>query len=74
MIDNQIVGRNITMLRRRMKLTQQHLAGLVNVTHQAVSKWERGVTLPDVQTMLNLGHLFGVSMEQLLTGPIEVAG
>lgn len=74
MIDNRIVGRNITMLRRRMKLTQQMLAGIVNVTHQAVSKWERGVTLPDVQTMLELGRLFGVSMEQLLTGPIADAG
>lgn len=74
MIDNQIVGRNITMLRRKMKLTQQRLAAIVNVSHQAVSKWERGVTLPDVQTMLDLGRLFGVSIEQLLTGPIADAG
>lgn len=73
MIDNRIVGRNIIMLRRRMKLTQQHLAAIVNVSHQAVSKWERGVTLPDVQTMLELGRLFGVSLEQLLTGPIADA-
>ena len=74
MIDNQIVGRNITMLRRRLKLTQQRLAEIVNVSHQAVSKWERGVTLPDVQTMLDLSRLFGISIEQLLTGPIAVVG
>lgn len=40
----------------------------MNVTHQAVSKWEKGLALPDTETLLALAKLFGTSMEDLLTG------
>ncbi len=70
MIDTRVVGRSIAFLRRRQRMTQQALAGAMNVSHQAVSKWENGVALPDIQTVLSMSRLFGVSMEALLTGTV----
>lgn len=52
MIDNQVVGGNMMLLRLEKGLSQQALASLCNVTHQAVSKWENGASLPDMQTLL----------------------
>ena len=70
MIDNIEVGRSIARLRQNRGMTQQQLAAALNVSHQAVSKWENGAALPDVQTLMNLTGLFGVTMEQLLNGEI----
>ncbi len=68
MIDNTRAGQNIIYHRQRMGWTQGELAGRLNVTHQAVSKWENGAALPDIATLLSLSRLFSVSMEDLLTG------
>jgi len=68
MIDNIRTGRNIIHYRRLCGWTQGELARRLNVTHQAVSKWENAVALPDISTLLALSQLFGVSMEDLLTG------
>ncbi len=68
MIDNIRAGQNIAAHRLRMNWTQGELASRLNVTHQAVSKWENGVAFPDINTLFALSRLFEVSMEQLLTG------
>lgn len=73
MIDTMNVGKSIAFLRKQKQMTQQGLAAAVNVSHQAVSKWEKGAALPDMQTMLTLSRLFGVSMEDLLTGALVEA-
>lgn len=70
MIDTKTVGKSIAQLRRKQQLTQQGLAAALNVSHQAVSKWENGVALPDMQTMLGLSRLFGVSIEEILNGSL----
>ena len=70
MIDNKIVGQAISMLRQSENMTQQTLAACLNVSHQAVSKWEKGAALPDVLTLLELSRMFGVTLEQLLSGDI----
>ena len=67
MINNQQVGRNMMLLRLQKGLSQQGLADMCNVTHQAVSKWETGAALPDMQTLLFLSKYFGVSMEEILS-------
>ena len=67
-IDTTKTGAAIAAHRQRMNLSQQGLAGLMNVTHQAVSKWEKGLALPDTETLLALATLFGCSMENLLLG------
>ena len=71
MIDSIRTGRNIVHYRRLCGWTQGELARRLNVTHQAVSKWENAVALPDISTLLTLAQLFGVTMEQLLTGEPE---
>ncbi len=68
MIDPIRTGKMIARLRLEAGWTQAQLADRVCVTHQAVSKWENGTALPDVQTLLSMSALFGVSMETLLTG------
>ena len=73
MIDNRTVGRTIASLRQAKGMTQQQLAAAMNVSHQAVSKWENGAALPDIQTMVGLTQLFGITVEQLLNGEIPEA-
>lgn len=71
-IDNRIVGANIAKLRNNRGMTQFQLAAALNVSHQAVSKWETGAALPDIQTLLTLTQLFGVTMEALLNTEIVI--
>lgn len=73
MIDNRTVGKTIATLRQARGMTQQQLAAAMNVSHQAVSKWENGAALPDIQTMVGLTQLFGISVEQLLHGEVPEA-
>ena len=72
-IDTSRTGAAIAAYRQRMNMSQQGLAGLMNVTHQAVSKWEKGLALPDTETLLALAKLFGTTMEDLLMGKISKA-
>ena len=72
-IDTLKTGAAIAACRQQKNLSQQGLAGLMNVTHQAVSKWEKGQALPDTETLLALSKLFGVSMEALLTGELPAS-
>ena len=70
MIDNIQVGKTIARLRQNKNMTQQQLAAALSVSHQAVSKWETGAALPDVQTLVALTRLFGITIEQLLEGEV----
>ena len=71
MVDNKVVGMAISKLRQADGMTQQTLAACLNVSHQAVSKWEKGAALPDVLTLVELSRMFGVTLEQLLSGDID---
>lgn len=62
-----IFARNLIMLRKQMKLTQIELAEKINYSDKAVSKWERGESIPDVSVLLSLARLFGVSIDFLVT-------
>lgn len=72
MIDNKNVGKKIAAMRLEQSLTQQQLAVMMNVSHQAVSKWESGQTLPDIQTMIELTRFFGITIEQLVSDEEEI--
>ena len=67
MLNPTIIRENIIFLRQQQNITQQELAARVNVTHQAVSKWENGSSIPDLQTLMTLSRLFDVSLDELLT-------
>ena len=55
-------GEKITALRKKSGMTQAELGNELNVTYQAVSKWERGESLPDFATMSKIAKLFGVPL------------
>ena len=71
MINNAKVGKKIAELRQARGLTQQQLASILNLSHQAVSKWESGMALPDIQTLMDLTRFFGITVENLLTDEEE---
>jgi transcriptional regulator with XRE-family HTH domain len=60
------IGANIAAQRRRCGLTQAGLAEKLNYSDKAVSKWERGESIPDVLTMIQLAQHFGVTVDELL--------
>ena len=67
-LKNQI-GANIASYRKRLGLTQARLAEKLNYSDKAVSKWERGESAPDVQTLVQLAELFDVTVNELLVDP-----
>ncbi len=63
------IGRNIATYRKRSGLTQAALAEQMNYSDKAVSKWERGESIPDVLTLMHLAQLFEVPIDTLLKDP-----
>jgi transcriptional regulator with XRE-family HTH domain len=68
LLKNQI-GRNIASYRKQARLTQAGLAERLNYSDKAISKWERGESVPDVITLVQLAEQFGVSVNDLLVDP-----
>lgn len=61
-----IIAENIQLLRRDAGMTQASLAEKLNYTDKAVSKWERGESVPDVAVLRDIAELFGVTVDYLL--------
>lgn len=62
------LAKNIVDLRKKKGITQEQLATAVNVSPQAVSKWETGTSLPDIQTIPLISDYFNVSIDYLFYG------
>ncbi len=62
----QTIAKNITALRQANKMTQIELAEKLNYSDKAVSKWERGESIPDVIVLKSIADLFGVTLDYLL--------
>ena len=62
----QTIAKNITALRQSNKMTQNELAEKLNYSDKAVSKWERGESIPDVTVLKSIADLFGVTLDYLL--------
>ena len=67
-MDNEKMGRLITELRKLKQMTQKDLAARLNVTDKAVSKWERGLSCPDISLLPSLSEILGVTIGELLGG------
>jgi transcriptional regulator with XRE-family HTH domain len=63
------IGANIALYRKRFGLTQAGLAAKLNYSDKAISKWERGESVPDVITLLQLAELFEITVNDLLVDP-----
>jgi len=64
---NEKVGAYIMILRKARKYTQQGLAEKLGVSHQAVSNWERGESMPDISILPKLAALLGTTTDKILS-------
>lgn len=69
-----ILAEKITALRKRMNWSQEELAEKLDISRQSVSKWELGATIPDLDKILKMSEIFGVSTDYLLKDEIEETG
>ena len=66
---NQVkIGKFISECRKKVNLTQMQLAEKLNITDKAISKWERGIAMPDASIMVELCDILGISVNELLVG------
>lgn len=70
-MDCSKIGNLIFDLRREKGMTQKQVADKLNISDKAVSKWERGIGCPDVCLLTELSELFGVNVQQLLSGSLD---
>ena len=68
-----IFADKLILLRKKAGWSQEELADQMNVTRQSVSKWEGAQSVPDLEKMIRLSKLFGVSTDYLLKDEIEEA-
>ena len=70
-MDYDKIGKFILKLRKEKGYSQNDLAAIIPISRQAISKWERGVTIPDSSTLIRLSEIFSVSINDLLKGGLE---
>lgn len=66
-----MLNENMKALRKTKGLTQDELAIRLNVVRQTVSKWEKGLSVPDAEMLQRIAEVFEVSVSQLLGSPIS---
>ena len=62
-----IISKNLTMLRKEKGLTQAELAEKLNYSDKAISRWEHGDTLPDVNMLCELCEFYGITLNDLIS-------
>ena len=70
-MDQEKIGKLIAKLRKSKGLTQSELGEMVGVGFRAVSKWENGITSPDISIINDLSKILGISADELLQGKIN---
>lgn len=69
-MDQEKIGALIASLRKKQGLTQSQLGAKVGVGDRAVSKWERGITCPDISIINELSSILGITSDELLKGEL----
>ena len=70
-MDAQKTGKIISIKRKSMNMTQRELAKKLHITDKAVSKWERGLSFPDISLLIPLSEILNISLYDLLKGEDE---
>jgi len=65
-LDYKKIGSRILQLRKHANMTQVELSEMLGISHQAISKWENGESLPDIEQLIGLSKLFNRPIEQIL--------
>ena len=67
-MDAMKTGGFIAQKRKEKNISQRELAECLHITDKAISKWERGLSFPDITVLIPLSEVLGVSLYDLLTG------
>ena len=67
-MDAMKTGRFIAQKRKERNLSQRELADYLHITDKAISKWERGLSFPDITILIPISEVLNVSLYDLLTG------
>lgn len=70
-MDPEKIGRLISKARKDKNMTQKDLASLLHITDKAVSKWERGISLPDISLLIPISNILDISVYELLGGEMK---
>lgn len=71
MFDMKSIGENISEMRKASGLTQMDMAEKLGISFQAVSNWERGVSMPDISKLSALSRLFNVTIDEILNNTAD---
>ena len=69
-----LLSEKLYMLRKKQSLSQEQLAEQLNVSRQAISKWESGQSMPDPEKLIAISEFFQVSLDYLLKEDLELSG
>ena len=67
---NFMIGKNLQILRKKNSLTQAELAEKLNYSDKAISKWEKGESMPDIMLLPELCQILGITADALLEVPM----
>ena len=67
------IGQRIQKIRQQKNITQEQLARDLAISRQAVSKWESGKAIPDIENLMYVSNLYGVSLDELIKGDDKVS-
>ena len=71
-MDCKKIGKLILKLRKDKNMTQKQMADIMNISDKTISKWERGLGCPDISLLPELSQILGVSVDQILTGELNL--
>ena len=61
-----MLSKNLKIFRKRKGLTQENVAEALNVVRQTISKWEKGISVPDADMLIKLAEILDVSVSELI--------
>ena len=66
------IGKRMYEIRQQQNITQEQLASDLAISRQAVSKWESGKAIPDIENLMYISNLYDVSLDELIKGDDKV--
>lgn len=67
-MNNDYLSKNLVYYRKKNNYSQEQLAEKLHVSRQAISRWECGTAVPDTENLIEMGNLYGVSLDELIKG------
>lgn len=70
-MNTNVISKYLQFLRKSRHYTQEELAGKLDISRQAVSKWENGCTIPDIEILLKISKLYDITINDILEPRIQ---